>query len=106
MVCGGQNHVHRSTQRGLETKMEGFVNEYVLNSQVWPALVVFVPIALLLFSYFYNRLMDHLASAREHLSLYVVGGVLVTLIGVGIFSWKAMLLCAACFALSGPFMIY
>ena len=88
--------------------MGEIMNEFVLNSNIWPALVVFDLILLPVFSYFYNRLMDHLKpeGAREHLSLYVVGGVLVTLIGVGIFSWKAALLCLACFALTGPFMIY
>jgi hypothetical protein len=85
--------------------MEGFMNEFAVNPQVWPALVVFVLIALPVFGYFYNKLMDRLNGAREHMSLYVVGGVLVTLLAVGLFSWKAALISLGCFGLSGIPMI-
>jgi hypothetical protein len=85
--------------------MEGFMNEFAANPQVLPALIVFVTLALPTFGYFYNRLMDKLNGTKEHLSLYVVGGVLVTLLAIGLFSWKAALIGAGCFALSGLPMI-
>lgn len=85
--------------------MEGFMNEFAVNPQVWPALLMFVLLALPIFGYFYNLLMDRLNGTKEHMSLYVTGGVLVTLLAVGLFSWKAALISLGCFALSGIPMI-
>jgi hypothetical protein len=85
--------------------MEGFTNEFAANPQILPALIVFVSIALPIFGYFYNRLMDRLNGTKEHTSLYVAIGVAVTLLAGGLFSWRAALMYAALFTLSGLPMI-
>ncbi len=77
-----------------------FMNEYAANLQVFLPIVVAIAILLPVFGYFYNRLMDKL-KGKEHTSVYVAGGVLVTL-GAGAFiSWKASLLFLVLFILDG-----
>jgi hypothetical protein len=83
--------------------MGAFLNEFAVN--LMPALAVFAVMSLPIFSVFYNQLMDRLAHRSEHTSLYVAIGVAVTLLVGGLFSWKAMLLYLALFALSGMPMI-
>lgn len=83
--------------------MGSFLNEFAAN--LLTALAVFAVMGLPIFSIFYNTLMDRLASRNEHPSLYVAIGVGVTLLVGGLFSWKAMLLYAALFFLSGLPMI-
>ena len=80
-----------------------FLNEFAAN--LIPALAVFAAMFLPVFSIFYNGLMDRLSNRSEHTSLYVAIGVLVTLAVGGLFSWKAMALNVALFALSGLPMI-
>lgn len=55
-----------------------FLNEYAAKLQVFSPVIVAVIILLPVFGYFYNRLMDKL-KGKEHMSVYVAGGVLVTL---------------------------
>lgn len=81
-----------------------FLNEYVSNSTVFWTLAVAVFFLLLIFGYFYNRLMDALIG-KEHLSLYVAGGVLITIGAAALFSWKAGLLMLALFAADGLPMV-
>ena len=83
-----------------------FLNEYAANSPLFWAMVVGAIFCLLIFGYFYNRLMDHLKDGDEHTSLYVAIGVSVTLIFVSIFSWKAGLLSLGFFSASGIPMIF
>jgi hypothetical protein len=85
--------------------MDGFLNEFVGKLQALPALIVFVLLSLPTFGYFYNKLMDRILSRTEHTSLYVVGGVAVTLAAGALFSWKSGLLYFLLFALSGLPMI-
>jgi hypothetical protein len=59
---------------------------------------------LIIFGYFYNRLFDFL-KGKEHTSLYVAGGVLVTIFAGALISWKSALLFMFLFALDGIFMI-
>ena len=79
-----------------------FVNEFDTNLQI--ALVVFVTATAPTFGYFYNRLMDQLGE-HEHTSLYVAIGVFITLVFVGLLSWKAALLSLVVFGLTGMPMI-
>jgi len=83
---------------------EGFFNEFAVNMSVFWPLVVGVVIILPVASYFYNRFIDGL-DEHEHTSMYVAGGVLVTLLAGALFSWKAALLFLALFFLSGLPMI-
>lgn len=83
-----------------------FWNEYVTNSQIFWAMIVSAIFLLLIFGYFYNRLMDSLKDGDEHTSLYVAIGVAVTLMFVSFFSWKAGLLALFFFAASGLPMIF
>lgn len=84
--------------------MGDFGNEYVANLQVLLPLAVAILILLPLFGWLYNRLMDNL-KGKEHTSVYVAGGVLVTLAAGAIISWKAALLFTVLFGLDGIFMI-
>jgi hypothetical protein len=84
--------------------MGNFGNEYVTNSQVVFPLAVAIIFLLIIFGYFYNRLMDNL-KGKEHTSLYVVGGVIVTIAAAALISWKSALLFTILFLLDGIFMI-
>lgn len=81
-----------------------FLNEYVSNPTAFWTLAVAVFFLLLIFGYFYNRLMDSL-KGKEHPSLYVAGGVLVTIGAAALFSWKAGLLMVILFLADGLPMI-
>ena len=81
-----------------------FLNEFVANPTVFWALIVTVFFSLLIFGYFYNRLMDSL-KGKEHYSLYVACGVLVTIGAAALFSWKAGLLMLIPFLADGLPMI-
>jgi hypothetical protein len=59
-----------------------------------------------IFSFFYNRFIDQLDGKREHTSIYVAVGVLVTLAFGALFSWRASLLYLVLFGLSGLPMIF
>jgi len=83
----------------------GFLNEYAVNLHYFLPIVVFAAMSMPVFGHFYNRLMDRLADEREHTSLYVAGGNLVTLAVGAIFSWKAALLFLILFILDGLPMI-
>lgn len=82
--------------------MGDFGNEFGENLQMGVA--VFIVFAAPLFGFFFNRLIDHLPE-NEHTSLYVVIGVAVTLVFVGLLSWKAALLSLVIFGLTGLPMI-
>lgn len=84
--------------------MGSFLNEYVLNPQVLFPLGIAIFFLLIIFGYFYNRLMDSL-KGKEHTSLYVVGGVLVTIAAAALISWKSALLFIVLFLLDGIPMI-
>lgn len=84
--------------------MGSFGNEYVANSQVIYPLAVAIIFLLVIFGYFYNHLMDSL-KGKEHTSLYVVGGVLITIGAAALISWKSALLFTVLFTLDGIFMI-
>lgn len=84
--------------------MGDFLNEYAVNSQVGLPLAVAIIFLLMGFGYFYNRLMDSL-KGKEHTSLYVAGGVLVTIGAAALVSWKAALLMTILFILDGLPMI-
>jgi len=81
-----------------------FSNEYVVNSHVLLPLAVAIVFLLIIFGYFYNRLMDTL-KGKEHTSLYVVGGVIVTIVAATLISWKSAFLFTVLFSLDGIFMI-
>jgi hypothetical protein len=81
-----------------------FLNEYAAKLHVFLPLIVAVMILLPVFGYFYNRLMDKL-KGKEHMSVYVAGGVLVTLAAGALISWKSALLFLVLFGLDGIFMI-
>jgi hypothetical protein len=84
--------------------MGDFLNQYAAKLQVFSPLIVAVVILLPLFGYFYNRLMDKL-KGKEHTSMYVAGGVLVTLAAGASISWKSALLFLVLFGLDGIFMM-
>lgn len=84
--------------------MGDFGNEYVANLQVIYPLGVALIFLLIIFGYFYNRLMGAL-KGKEHTSLYVAGGVLITLAAGAVISWKSALLYLILFALDGIFMM-
>jgi hypothetical protein len=84
-------------------EMGAFMNEIDVKLQT--AFVVFVIVAAPMFGYFYNRLIDSLKSRFEHMSVYVVGGVTITLVFVALLSWKAALLALGIFTLTGLPMI-
>lgn len=84
--------------------MGDFGNEYVENLYVLLPLIAVAVIGLPVFGYFYNRLMDSL-KGKEHTSIYVVGGVLVTIAVAGLISWKSSLLFLVLFGLDGLPMI-
>ena len=86
--------------------MPSFINEFAANPQVLPALIIFLLLALPVFGYFYNKLMDKLNGQKhEHLSLYVVIGVAVTILAGGLISWLAALMYLVLFFLSGLPMV-
>lgn len=85
--------------------MDGFVNEFALNMQMLPSLIVFVVLGLPIFGYFYNKLMDNLSLRGEHTSLYVAIGCFVVLVFGALISWRASLMFLALFALAGFPMI-
>lgn len=85
-------------------KMGDFLNEYAAKLQVFFPVIVAVIILLPVFGYFYNRLMDKL-KGKEHMSVYVAGGVLVTLGAGALISWKSSLLFLVLFGLDGIFMM-
>jgi hypothetical protein len=89
-----------------EVNLGDFLNEYAANSSAFWALLVGAIFSLLIFGYFYNRLMDHLKDDDEHTSLYVAIGVAVTVGSASLFSWKAGLLMLVFFAASGTPMIF
>jgi hypothetical protein len=64
-----------------------------------------VAFALVAFGAAYNSLMDRLRNKSGYVSIFVAGGVLVTLVGVAIISWQAALLALGAFACSGLPMI-
>jgi hypothetical protein len=84
--------------------MGDFGNEYVSNLHLVLPLAVAIIFILIIFGYFYNRLMDSL-KGKEHTSLYVAGGVIVTIGAGALFSWKSALMFTVLFALDGIFMI-
>jgi hypothetical protein len=84
--------------------MGDFGNEYVSNLHLALPLAVAIIFLLIIFGYFYNRLMDSL-KGKEHTSLYVVGGVIVTIGAAALISWKSSLLFTILFLLDGIFMI-
>lgn len=84
--------------------MGDFGNEYVSNLQVFLPLIVALVILLPLFGWLYNRLMDSL-KGKEHTSIYVTGGVLITIAAGAAISWKSALLFLVLFVLDGVFMI-
>ena len=83
-------------------KMGNFLNEFAANLQVFLPLVVGLALGLLIFGYFYNRIVAGDKTGQR--SLYVIGGVLVTLLAGALFSWKAAALYLVLFSLSGLFM--
>lgn len=85
--------------------MGNFLNEFLLNSDLFAAVIVFVAVALPVFGHFYNQFIDGLKSRTEHTSLYVVGGVFVTIVAGALFSWKSALMFLVLFGLSGLPMI-
>jgi len=89
-----------------QVNMGSFLNEFAANLISFPALMVFVALALPAFGYFYNRLMNKLDSEHEHTSIYVAIGVLVTLGAAALFSWKAALMLLMLFTLDGLPMIF
>jgi len=84
--------------------MGDFLNEYAAKLQVFYPVIVAVIILLPVFGYFYNRLMDKL-KGKEHMSVYVAGGVLVTLGAGALISWKSAVLFLILFCLDGAFMM-
>lgn len=82
-----------------------FLNEYAANSPLFWAMAVGAIFTLLIFGYFYNRLMDHLKGRDEHTSLYVAIGVSVTVTVSALFSWKSALMTLIFFSASGIPMI-
>lgn len=84
--------------------MGNFLNEYALNSQILLPLAVAILISLPIFGYAYNKLMDSLRG-KEHTSIFVAGGVFVTLAAGALISWKSALMFFALFTLDGIFMI-
>jgi len=85
-------------------KLGDFLNEYAANPHVIFPLVVTITFLLIIFGYFYNRLLDKL-KGKEHTSVYVVGGVIVTIAAAALISWKSALLFAILFVLDGIFMV-
>jgi hypothetical protein len=81
-----------------------FGNEYAANMQILAPLAVTLFFLLLIFGYFYNQLMDKLIG-KEHTSVYVAGGVLMTLAAGALISWKSAALFLILFALDGVFMV-
>lgn len=82
-------------------------SEMVIKMTVnWQTLAL-VAIILAIFGYAYNRLMDYLGELKAgYLSLFVAGGVLVTLIGAGfVIGWVNALMVLGLFAASGTWMI-
>ena len=84
--------------------MGSFLNQYAVNLQVILPLAVAILIGLPVFGYSYNKLMDAL-NGKEHASIYVACGVLLTLAVGALISWKSALLFTILFALDGFFMI-
>ena len=82
-----------------------FLNEFAAKSSLFWALFVGAIFSLVIFGYFYKRLMDHLKDGDEHTSLYVAIGVGATILVAALFSWKAGLLNLIFFAASGLPMI-
>lgn len=80
-----------------------FLSEYAVNLFWIFAVAAFF--ALPIFGYFYNKFIDGLKE-REHLSIYVALGTLVTLAIGSLFSWKSSLLYLILFTLSGLPMIF
>lgn len=61
---------------------------------------------LFMFGWAFNALVNGLGDLKEgYTSLLVVGGVLITLLGVALISWQCALLTLAMFAASGTPMI-
>lgn len=83
--------------------MGDFLNEFAVKSFSEVALTAFFMLPI--FGYFYNKWIDGL-KGKEHTSIYVVIGVLATLIMGALFSWKSALLYSVLFALSGLPMIF
>lgn len=84
--------------------MNDFLNEYATNSMVLAAVGAATGMALALFSTVYNMHMDR-RRERVYTAIYVVGGVLATLGGMAVISWKAAVLGLAAFAASGLPMV-
>jgi hypothetical protein len=82
--------------------MGDFLNEFASNFHAIGALVVLVLLGLPVFSVFYNGIVA--SDKLGQRSLYVIGGVLVTLAAGALFSWKAALMYLILFALSGFYM--
>jgi hypothetical protein len=83
-------------------KMGDFLNQFAANPLIFWPLVVSIPLALVIFGYWYNGVVARDRHARR--SLYVIIGVLVTLGAAALFSWKAALITLILFACSGLFM--
>ncbi len=75
----------------------------VNSGNFWTALV-----GLLLFGTLYNGLVAYLERKKYiegFVSLMVVGGVVITLMGAALISWQASAIVFACFAASGLPMV-
>ena len=81
-----------------------FLNSFVIDPTWFWALAVGTAAGLVGFSTWYNGLMDRLAD-KDTTSIFVAGGVLVTVLAVGLFSWKAAVIVLTAFGLSGLPMI-
>jgi hypothetical protein len=69
-------------------------------------LILAVGFALFCFGCFYNGLMQRLGESKSgYTAFFVVGGVLITLIGMALIDWRAALLALMLFAASGLPMV-
>ena len=84
----------------------------MLTIQTTPLQTFAVLFGLMCFGLFYNgvivdNLARHLPARYRATSFEVVGGVVVTCLGIGaLLGFEAMLVCLLCFAASGIPMIY
>ncbi len=82
------------------------LNTFVEDAHIFWPLCVALAASLWLFSMLYNRWMDDLAEAKSgYTALLVALGNGVTLAVVAVLSWKAAVLVAAAFVISGAAMI-
>ena len=77
-----------------------------MNWQIDGRMIGVVVFGLVMFGIAYNFLMHHLGQHKQgYLSLFVAGGVLVTLAGLALIDARAAVLALVCFAASGAPMI-